>query len=62
VHAFVWFGLPALRRDDAAARSGSILKLMGDGLQAIFAIAQNSDNTQAVCQAALAAARSGAPL
>lgn len=35
---------------------GEVLKFMGDGLLAIFAVASRSDNEQQVCNAALAAA------
>jgi adenylate cyclase len=36
---------------------GEVLKYMGDGLLAIFAISEDGSNKQAVCDAALAAAR-----
>ena len=38
-------------------RGGEVLKYMGDGLLAIFAMSEDGGNKQAVCDAALAAAR-----
>jgi adenylate cyclase len=43
--------VPAIQR-----HGGQILKYMGDGLLAIFAIAPNGDNTHEICDTALAAA------